>query len=120
MLRPEPVSVSKAIAGLTFLANRRPTTTTDESRGAFAEITHYRDSGVFVGHWAGTSEWERHSVADEIVMVLEGDTMIFFLDEDGEASAPLGAGDLVIVPCNTWHRFETPTAVKVMSVSPQP
>ncbi len=75
---------------------------------------------MFVGHWAGDSEWERHGVADEIVMVLDGETTIFFLGEEGEQPARLRSGDLVIVPQGTWHRFETPDGVKVLSVTPQP
>jgi mannose-6-phosphate isomerase-like protein (cupin superfamily) len=120
MARPKPVSIPNAIAGLTFFSQRTPTTTADESAAAFAEIAGYRDCGVFVGHWAGTTEWERHSVADELVMVLDGATTIFFLDNDSEEAAPLAAGDVVIVPRGTWHRFETPHEVSLMSVTPQP
>jgi mannose-6-phosphate isomerase-like protein (cupin superfamily) len=115
-----PLSVTAAIAQLTFLANRTPTTTDAEASDAFKEVAAYRDGGVFVGHWAGTSEWERHSVADEVVMVIDGATTIYFLADQGERSAPLVAGDLIVVPRNTWHRFETPEAVKLMSITPQP
>ena len=57
---------------------------------------------------------------DEIVMVLEGRTTIVFLTDDGELAAALGPNELVIVPQATWHRFETPEGVKVLSVTPQP
>lgn len=120
MVGPNPVSVPKAVAALTFLATRTPTTTPSESAGSFAELAAFRDGGIYVGHWAGTSEWERHSVADEIVMVVEGETEIFFQCDGREESASLGPGDLVIVPRGTWHRFETPAAVTLMSVTPQP
>jgi mannose-6-phosphate isomerase-like protein (cupin superfamily) len=53
-------------------------------------------------------------------MVLEGDTTIFFLTDEGEQSADLGAGELVVVPQGTWHRFETSEGVKLLSVTPQP
>jgi hypothetical protein len=46
---------------------------------------------VFVGHWAGASEWERHPAGDEIVMVLDGQTTIHVLVGDDEAAASLGA-----------------------------
>ena len=75
---------------------------------------------IFVGHWAGLSEWERHTVGDEIVMVIDGTTTIFFLDGETEHPATLHPGELVVVPQGTWHRFETPEAVKVLSVTPQP
>ena len=73
-----------------------------------------------MSHWAGHSEWERHSAGDEIMMVVGSRTTIFYLLDDGEASASLGPGELVVVPEGTWHRFETPEFVKLMSVTPQP
>ena len=118
--RPHPISIENAIAALTFLSDRTPTTTADESADAFARLSDYRDGGVFVGHWAGSSEWERHSVGDEIVMVLDGETTLTFLADDNEQFNRLRAGDLVVVPQGTWHRFETPDGVKVLSVTPQP
>jgi uncharacterized cupin superfamily protein len=117
---PLPISLERAVAALTFLPDRRPTTTPDEARDAFVELSGYRDGGIFVGHWAGESEWERHTVGEEVVMVIEGETTIFFRTDEGEQSAPLGAGDLVVVPQGTWHRFETPDGVKLLSVTPQP
>ena len=52
-------------------------------------------------------------------MVMEGETTIFFRGDGGEHSARLEAGDLV-VPQGTWHRFETPNEVKLLTVTPQP
>ncbi len=114
------ISVDDSIAALTFLADRSPPTTADESARAFKELCKYRDGGIFVGHWAGTSEWERHPVGDEIVMVMGGETTLFVWSESGEQPNRLGAGDLVVVPQGTWHRFETPLGVQVLSVTPQP
>ncbi|MHB1139157.1 MAG: cupin domain-containing protein [Microthrixaceae bacterium] len=117
---PQRCSVSDALAGLRFLADRTPTTTDAEAVDAFAVVTGYRDGGVFVGHWAGSSEWERHPVDDELVMVLEGSTTIHLLDDGDEHSTELGPDDLVVVPRGVWHRFETPVGVKLLSVTPQP
>ena len=124
---PQAISIDDVLAGLRFLADRSPTTTAEESAGVFAQLSPYRDGGIFVGSWSGTSEWERHSVGDEIVMVLDGSTTIFFLDDDddgdgdgGERAATLGARQVVVVPRGTWHRFETPDRVTVLSVTPQP
>ena len=117
---PVPISVAGALGGLTFLADRTPDTTPEEAAGAFALLADYRDGGIFVGHWAGRSEWERHGVADEIVVVLEGATTITFRTDDGERSAALVAHDMVVVPKGTWHRFDTPDGVRLFSVTPQP
>ena len=117
---PQPISVDSTVARLRFLPDRTPTTTADESEGVFARLADYREGGIFVGRWAGSSEWERHQAGDEIVMVMEGATTIFFLTDDGELPADLHGGQLVVVPQGTWHRFETPESVLVMSVTPQP
>ena len=118
--RPQPVSIDDVVAGLRFLPDRTAATTEEETDGVFARLADYREGGVFVGRWAGTSEWERHTVGDEIVMVMEGATTIFFLTDGGERAAELTARQLVVVPQGTWHRFETPDSVLVMSVTPQP
>lgn len=117
---PQPITIQQAIDGLTFLADRTPGTTDEQAGNAFARLADYRDGAVFVGHWAGRSEWERHPVGDEIVMVTGGETTITFLVDDDERSAVLRAGDLVVVPQGTWHRFDTPTEVALLSVTPQP
>lgn len=117
---PLPISIHGALDSLNFLADRRPTTSDEDARDAFRELSGYRDGAIFVGHWAGESEWERHAAGDEIVMAIEGSTTVFFLTVDGERSAHLPAGHLVVVPQGTWHRFETPEAVKLLSVTPQP
>jgi uncharacterized cupin superfamily protein len=116
---PQPVSITAAVDSVRFLPDRTPDTA-EQQTGAFARLSDYRDGGIFVGHWAGTSEWERHRMGDEIVQVLDGETTMFFLVDGEERSATLGPGDLVVVPESTWHRFETPVGVKVMSVTPQP
>ena len=119
MSAPLPISINDALAQLTFLPDRTPMGSEDSS-SAFARLSTYRDGGIFVGHWAGESEWERHAVADEIVMILDGETTITFRKDGGDASVGMTAGQLVVVPQGTWHRFHTPEAVKVLSVTPQP
>jgi hypothetical protein len=49
---PLPISIDDAIRALTFLSDRTPTTTAEESKGAFTLLSSYRDGGVFVatGH----------------------------------------------------------------------
>lgn len=118
--QPVAISIDEAIATLRFLPDRTPAGTDEESTDSFRQLTAYRDGAIFVGHWAGSSEWERHTAGDEIVMVVEGTTTIFFLDGAAEHPRELRAGELVVVPQGTWHRFETPDGVKVLSVTPQP
>ena len=117
---PQPISIEGTLSTLTFLGGRTPDLADEEATGAFARLAGYRDGGIFVGHWAGVSEWERHRAGDEIVMVVDGETTLTFLTDSGERSAAMRAGEVVVVPRGTWHRFHTPDAVKVLSVTPQP
>ena len=114
------ISLAKEFQDLKFVGNRTPESTDEELEGAFAELAPFRDGAIFIGHYAGNSEWERHSRGDEIVYVLEGETTLVLLTEDGEIENLLQAGELLIVPQNTWHRFETPIGVKIMTATPQP
>jgi mannose-6-phosphate isomerase-like protein (cupin superfamily) len=117
---PGPRSIAEAIDRLTFYGEREPTTADEDMAEAFARLAPYRDGAVFVAHWAGTSEWERHPAGDEIVMVVGGETTLFLLRDGVEQANPLRAGELLVVPEGTWHRFETPVGVRVLSVTPQP
>ncbi len=120
MPKSTPISITAEFSRLKFLANRTPETSDEEAEGAFAMLSEYRDGAVFIGHYAGNSKWERHSNGDEIVFVVEGETTLILLVKDKEIPNTLGQGELLVVPKNTWHRFETSKAVKIMSVTPQP
>lgn len=113
-----PVSIDQALAGLSFLPDRSPTT--DGEEDYFARLTGYRDGSMFVAWYAGNSEWERHSTGDEIVLCLEGATTLVVLDQGVETPHRLEKSEFLIVPRGRWHRFETPDGVKVMSVTPEP
>lgn len=120
MPKATPISIEDAFAGLTFLGGRTPETTPEQAEGAFAALSDYRDGAVFIGHYAGNSAWERHARGDELVLVVEGATTLIILSPDGEIRNPLSAGEFMVVPQNTWHRFETPAGVKIFTVTPQP
>lgn len=114
---PQPVSLDSAWASTVFLPDRSPTTT---STDYFAVVGDYRDGGIFLANYAGTSSWERHPVGDEIVMVVGGHTTLSLLIDGEEVAHEMGAGGLIVVPVNTWHRFDSPDGVRVMTVTPQP
>ncbi|USH05149.1 cupin domain-containing protein [Grimontia kaedaensis] len=114
------VNLKDAFEKVTFLEDRTPEhSLSGEGENAFATLSEYRDGGVFIAHYEGKSEWERHP-GDELVHVLEGQTTIFLLNGEEETPISLSAGELVVVPENVWHRFDTPSGVKVMTVTPQP
>ena len=120
MSKAKPISLHEEFAKLSFFGDRTPHTSEEESSRAFATLSGYRDGAVFIGHYAGNSEWERHSQGDEIVYVVEGQTTLFLLSEGKQIPNTLHEGQLFVVPQNTWHRFETPEGVKIMTVTPQP
>ena len=55
-----------------------------------------------------------------MVQVLDGETEITLLTDDGPQTMTLKAGMLTVVPQGCWHRFHAPNGVTVMTVTPQP
>src|SRR5262245_55337564 len=117
MSRTTTISLGAEFEKLTFLPDRRPDTNTT---GWFAELAAYRDGAIVIVHYAGHGEWERHPNCDDIVLFCDGKTPLVLLMNGREIRNPLQPGQLVVVPENTWHRFESAQAVKVLTVTPQP
>ena len=114
------VDLKAQLGRLTMLKGRTPTTSDVEREGAFTTLASYRDGGIFVGKFAGTSAWERHPQGDEIVHILEGAATLHLMTEAGRQSVVLKDGMMVVVPRNIWHQFEAPDGVSVMTTTPQP
>ena len=114
-------SLASILSNVKYLPNRTPQSGMNgDASAAFAVVSAYRDGAIYVGHYSGSSEWERHESGDEIVLALEGTTTVVLLNAGVEAYVPLAAGELVVVPKGMWHRFENSTCLKVMSVTPAP
>ena len=114
------VDLKAAFAKLTMLEGRTPTSSDAERRGAFERVAPYRDGAIFTAKFAGTSAWERHPQGDEIVQIVDGATTLHLMTAEGRQSLALRAGMMAIVPQNTWHQFEAPDGVCVMTATPQP
>jgi quercetin dioxygenase-like cupin family protein len=114
------VDLKAEFAKLTMLKGRTPTTPEAERAGAFARLAPYRDGAIFTAKFTGTSAWERHPQGDEIVQIIDGATTLHLMTGEGRQSMLLGAGMVAIVPQNTWHQFEAPDGVCVMTATPQP
>ena len=114
------VDLNAEFAKLTMLKGRTPTSSEAERKGAFARLAAYRDGAIFTAKFAGKSAWERHPQGEEIVQIVDGATTLHLLTPEGRQSLTLGAGMVVIVPQNTWHQFEAPEGVSVMTATPQP
>ena len=59
-------------------------------------------------------------MGDEIVQIFDGATTLHLMTGEGKQSLALSAGMMAIVPQNTWHQFEAPDGVCVMTATPQP
>ena len=118
MSKAEPKSIAEALSKLTFKSNRTPNS--EDMEAAFCNLAPYRDGAVFLAHWAGQSEWEVHHSGDEIVMVIAGTTEMSLLIDNEKVIHNMSAGELIVVPQSVWHRFNTPTEVKLLTVTPQP
>ena len=105
---------------LTMLKGRTPTSSEADREGAFARLAPYRDGAIFSAKFAGTSAWERHPQGDEIVQIVDGATTLHLMTAEGRQSVALSAGMMAVVPQNTWHQFEAPNGVCVMTATPQP
>jgi quercetin dioxygenase-like cupin family protein len=105
---------------LTMLAGRSPTTTDAEKKNAIARLAPHRDGAIFAAKFTGTSDWERHPQGNEIVQIVDGATLLHLMTAEGRQSLALTAGMVAIVPQGTWHRFEAPDGVCVMTATPQP
>lgn len=121
MTKPMKKSLAAVLETLEYLPNRTPEMAfSGGAEHAFAEVSKYRDGAMYAGHYSGDSEWERHSNGDEIVMALKGSTTIVLYLDGKEERIELQSGELIVVPRNTWHRFEGSSELKIMTVTPQP
>src|SRR5215475_10620264 len=103
-----------------MLDGRTPTSTAAERETSSARLAPYRDGAIFITKFSGTGAWERHPQGDEIVHILDGETVLRLRDDEGVRSMKLTAGMLAIVPQGMWHQFVAPNGVSLMTATPQP
>jgi mannose-6-phosphate isomerase-like protein (cupin superfamily) len=116
------LDLNAEFAKLRMLRGRAPQMTEAERKetGAFATMAPFRDGNIFSAKFAGDGAWERHPNGDELVQIVDGATTLHIMTADGPQSIALKAGMLVIVPQGTWHRFEAPDGVSLMTATPKP
>ena len=117
----EKTSIADILSMVKYLPNRTPESGFNgETSGVFALVSHSRDGAIYLGHYSGSSEWERHENGDELVFAIEGTTVVILLMAGEEQRIHLSAGEILVVPKGVWHHFEESTSLKVMSVTPTP
>tara|TARA_R110000787_G_scaffold253982_1_gene359300 strand:- start:188 stop:583 length:396 start_codon:yes stop_codon:yes gene_type:complete len=120
MSKSVAIAIDDEFSKVKFLENRTPETTDEEAKDAFALLSAYRDGGIYIAHYAGFSEWERHLNGDEFVQVLGGETSLILFSNNQEQRNRLSSGQILVIPKGVWHRFESANGVKVMTITPQP
>jgi mannose-6-phosphate isomerase-like protein (cupin superfamily) len=114
------IDLNAELAKLTMLRERTPQTTRAERQGSSAQLGPYRDGAIFTTKFAGKGGWERHRNGDELVHILDGAATLHLMTDDGPQALTLGPGMIAVVPQGTWHRFEAPEGVTLMTATPQP
>jgi mannose-6-phosphate isomerase-like protein (cupin superfamily) len=116
------VDVKGQLAKLNMLKGRRPEMTESDRKGtnAFATLTPFRDGNIFGAKFSGGGAWERHPNGDELVQVVEGETLLHIITDAGPQTHTLKAGMLVVVPQGAWHRFESAEGVCLVTATPKP
>lgn len=120
MPKSVPITIEDEFSRVKFLEGRTPETTDEVAKDAFALLSDYRDGGIYIAHYSGFSEWEKHSQGDEFVAILNGRTTLILLEDGHECRNNLAEGQMLVIPKGVWHRFESPEGVKVMTITPQP
>jgi len=118
----EIIDLNATVKKLPMLRGRRPETTEAERKasGAFVTLAPYRDGNIYSAKFSGDAAWERHPNGDELVQIVDGSTTLHLMTEQGLQSHALKAGMVAIVPQNTWHRFEAPDGVSIITATPKP
>jgi quercetin dioxygenase-like cupin family protein len=93
-------------------------TTAEEDAAAFPRLAAFNDGAVYVGRFSGETPWERHPGADELLYVLEGETELTLLAEDGPVRVRVRAGSAFVVPRGLWHRQLAPGGVTLLAATP--
>ena len=112
------IDIEGEVSQMKFLEGRNRFS---DTTGVFARLGEYRgDSMISAGGFSGTSQWERHPNGDEIVQIIKGSTKVTLLTAAGPEEHNLNAGMFIIIPQNTWHQFNAPDGVTLMTTTPQP
>ena len=114
------IDLNAEFANLTMLKGRTPTMKEADRKVGFKTLTPFRDGNIFSAKFSGDGAWERHPNGDELVQVVDGAATLHLMTEDGPQQVALKPGMIAIVPQNTWHRFQSPDGVSLITATPKP
>ena len=93
-------------------------TTKQDADAAFGIVASFNRTTVNVGRFVGQTPWERHPDGDELLHVLEGESVVTVLTDDGPARVPIRAGSVFVCPQGLWHRQNAPHGVTTLYATP--
>ncbi|ABE55671.1 Cupin 2, conserved barrel [Shewanella denitrificans OS217] len=120
MTKSAAISIEQEFTKINGFENRTPVSSTEAMKDAFIKLSDFDSSAIYLSHYSGFSEWERHPAGDELVQVIEGETTLVLLKGGIEHKNRLMPGELLVVPQGVWHRFESPKGLKVLTITPPP
>jgi quercetin dioxygenase-like cupin family protein len=90
---------------------------TEEPEGPVEDF-EFNGCLVGIGCFTGRPPWERHNEGDELLHILDGESRLTILDDDGPVERTIRAGDLVVVPRGRWHNNDAPAGVTMLYITP--
>ncbi|NRD72849.1 cupin domain-containing protein [Shewanella sp. VB17] len=120
MSKSTAISIKHRFTQVTRFENRTPESSNEQMQDAFIKLADFDQSAIYLTHYSGYSEWERHPAGDELVQVIEGETRLVLLNAGEESKHTLMPGEFFVVPQGVWHRFESPKGLKVLTITPPP
>ncbi|WKE66973.1 cupin domain-containing protein [Gallaecimonas kandeliae] len=120
MSKSTAISIEEGFGKVKCFENRTPETAEGDMQDAFVKLADFDRSAIYLTHYVGFSEWERHPAGDELVQVVEGETTLVLLMDGVENRNILRQGEFLVVPQGVWHRFESPKGLKVLTITPPP
>jgi mannose-6-phosphate isomerase-like protein (cupin superfamily) len=115
-IRDIPEEMSK----LTMLKGRRPDTPHDKMDAFHASLGSINGAAMVVASFQGQSCWECHPMGEELVHIVDGETELTMMTDDGPETVTVTKGQLLVVPPGMWHQFSAPNGVTVMAATPHP
>ena len=111
-----PVDLTEALAGKS--AADLATDPLEKIRAAGAHLGSFDAGDISMGHFTGTSPWERHMEGDELFYVLEGEVAVTLLHDgdDGRDEVVIPTGSIFVIPRGRWHRSLARRPVKILTL----
>ena len=72
-----------------------------------------------VASFVGQPPWELHTIGDELIHVLAGETELTLISDGAEETRLLRQGDVTVVPEGCWHRNNARAGVTLLFMTPR-